>query len=117
MSCVWHVVTGEYPPDSGGVADYTEAVASALAEIGAEIHVWSTGDDSNAGAFVSPGGIRVHRVAGRFGLAGLARLDRRLDQFPDPRTILIQYVPHAFGWKAMNLPFAAWAGWRAIHGD
>jgi hypothetical protein len=22
--------------------------------------------------------------------------------------VLIQYVPHAYGWKAMNLPFVAW---------
>ena len=29
-------------------------------------------------------------------------------------TILIQYVPHAFGWKAMNLPFVAWVLIRRV---
>ena len=43
---LWHIVTGEYPPDSGGVADYTAAVARALADSGAEVHVWSTGDET-----------------------------------------------------------------------
>ena len=49
---------------------------------------------------------------GEFGPAGLRRLDRELDRFPGPRTVLVQYTPHAFGWKAMNLPFAAWAASR-----
>ena len=109
---IWHIVTGEYPPDLGGVADYTAAVAGALADTGAEVHVWSTGDVPDAVAL--PGGVWVHRVAGWFGPAGLARMDRKLDRFPGPRTILIQYVPHAFGWKAMNLPFVAWALIRRV---
>src|SRR5208337_3664604 len=70
------------------------------------------GDEADTVAL--PGGVWVHRVAGRFGPAGLARLDRELGRFPGPRTILIQYVPHAFGWKAMNLPFVAWAWIRSI---
>lgn len=108
----WHVVTGEYPPDSGGVADYTAAVASALADSGVEVHVWSNGDQP--GPVTLPGEVTVHRVAGSFGPSGLARLDRDLNRFPGPRTILIQYVPHAFGWKAMNLPFVAWALMRRV---
>jgi len=111
----WHLVTGEYPPDPGGVADYTAAVAAALADTGAEVHVWAPGDAD--GPVARPGWLAVHRVARRFGPAGLAQLDRGLDRFVGPRTVLIQYVPHAFGWKAMNLPFAAWAGWRARLGD
>jgi hypothetical protein len=94
------------------VADYTAAVAGALADTGAEVHVWAPGDaDSPVAASC---GVTVHRVAGRFGPAGLGRLDRELDRFPGPRTILVQYVPHAFGWKAMNLPFAAWALTRRV---
>ena len=108
----WHIITGEYPPDSGGVADYTAAVAGALADTGAEVHVWASGDEPDAVAL--PGGVAVHRVASGFGPPGLARMDRRLDRFPDPRTILIQYVPHAFGWKAMNLTFVAWVLIRRV---
>ena len=108
----WHIVTGEYPPGLGGVADYTAAVADALAESGAEVHVWSTGDEPDTVAL--PGRVRIHRVAGSFGPSGLARLDRDLNRFPGPRTILIQYVPHAFGCKAMNLPFVAWVLIRRV---
>ncbi len=111
-SRIWHMVTGEYPPDQGGVADYTAYLAQALVGAGAEVHVWAPGDADGPAA--GPGGVVVHRVAGRFGPSGLARLDRELDRFPGPRTILIQYVPPAFGWKAMNLPFVAWALARRV---
>jgi glycosyltransferase involved in cell wall biosynthesis len=35
-------------------------------------------------------------------------LDRALDALPEPRRLFVQYVPHAFGWKAANLPFCFW---------
>jgi len=64
------MVTGEYPPDLGGVPHYTAAVAGALADTGAEEHVWAAGDE--LGTVVLPGGVGVHGVVGRFGPAGLA---------------------------------------------
>ncbi len=108
----WHILTGGYPPEPGGVADYTASVAGAMVDGGAEVHVWCRGELTRPG--VEPSGVVVHRVAGRFGSAGLARLGRELDGFPGPRKILIQYSPPAFGWKAMNLPFAAWVLSRRI---
>ena len=108
----WHLLTGEYPPDPGGVADYTATVATALAAAGTEVHVWAPGHAE--GSADGRGGVAVHRVAGGFGPGGLVRLNHGLDRFAGPRTILIQYVPHAFGWKAMNLPFVAWALIRRI---
>jgi glycosyltransferase involved in cell wall biosynthesis len=111
----WHILTGEYPPEPGGVADYTASLARALAAAGHVAHVWCRGDSTRPAA--EPGGVCDHRGAGRYGPTGLARLDEELDRFPGPRTILIQYVPHAYGWKAMNLPFAAWAASRARRGD
>ena len=51
-------------------------------------------------------------AAGPVGLRGLRWLDRELAR-KRPDRILIQYVPHAFGLKAMNLPFAAWIAVRA----
>src|SRR5207247_1260480 len=33
---------------------------------------------------------------------------RALNRSPAPRRILVQYVPHAFGWKGANLPFCLW---------
>jgi glycosyltransferase involved in cell wall biosynthesis len=110
----WHIVTGEYPPDRGGVADYTASVAAVLAERGVDVHVWSAGAEVGSDEVVGPEGVTVHRLAGCFGPGGLARLDRALDRFPGPRTILIQYVPQLFGWKAMNVAFALWAWGRRL---
>jgi hypothetical protein len=55
----WHIVTGEYPPDVGGVADYTETVAHALHASGDRVHVWTAGT-----AGTTPGAVMVHRVFG-----------------------------------------------------
>lgn len=108
----WHFLTGEYPPDRGGVADYTALVAAGLAKHGSAVHVWSTGE--SAEPIVEPCGVVVHRVAGRFGWAGLARLNRELNRCPEPRILCVQYVPHAFGWKAMNVAFIAWVVGRRL---
>ncbi len=40
-SPIWHILTGEYPPEPGGVSDYTALVAGGLAEAGIEVHVWT----------------------------------------------------------------------------
>ena len=40
----WHLVTSEYPPDIGGVSDYTAQLARALAGAGDEVHVWCPGE-------------------------------------------------------------------------
>jgi glycosyltransferase involved in cell wall biosynthesis len=49
----------------------------------------------------------VCRLPDNFGPRGLPKLDLELHRYR-PHRILIQYVPHAYGWKAMNLPFALW---------
>ncbi len=106
----WHLVTGEYPPEPGGVSDYTALLARALAPHVGEVHVWCRG---NAGVPIDEGGgVIVHRVCGGFGPAGLLRADRGLDRFPAPRAVVVQYVAQGFGFKAMNLPFAAWVASR-----
>jgi len=100
----WHLLTGEYPPQPGGVADYTRLVARALADTGARVHVWAPGE----AAVSQEESVTVHRAPGLFSPTGLVRLTRELDACPGPRRLLLQYVPHAFGLKAMNVPFCAW---------
>ncbi|MCY1016818.1 glycosyltransferase family 4 protein [Pyxidicoccus sp. MSG2] len=100
----WHVLTGEYPPQPGGVSDYTRQVATALVRAGQEVYVWAPGD---SGVHVEDG-VTVHRVPGLFTPVGLTKLARGLDACAGPRRLLLQYVPHAFGMKAMNVPFCAW---------
>lgn len=106
----WAVVTGEYPPQHGGVSDYTRLVARGLAAAGDAVTVYAP---ACPGAAPEDPGVTVVRLPGHFGPRGLAALDRRLAARPRPDRVLIQYVPHAFGWKAMNLPFAAWVAARA----
>jgi glycosyltransferase involved in cell wall biosynthesis len=57
-------------------------------------------------------GITVHRLLGRFGPRDLEILDRFLTRLPKPCRLLVQYVPHAFGCKGMNIPFCWWLSRR-----
>jgi len=104
----WAIITGEYPPQPGGVSDYTRLVAQGLAEAGDEVHVWAA--ECPQPTPPDPG-VEVHRLSGRFGPRALVTLDRALDRNAFDR-ILVQYVPHAFGWKAMNVPFCLWLASR-----
>jgi glycosyltransferase involved in cell wall biosynthesis len=103
----WHVLTGEYPPQLGGVGDYTRHVARGLAATGDVVHIWAPpcGDCREPDA--PEPGIVVHRLPDRFGSRSLRVLTRELDKHPDAR-LLLQYVPHSFGWRAANLPFCWW---------
>ena len=107
----WHLITGEYPPQPGGVSDYSFLVAHALAANGDNVRVWAPecGQDTRTGA---PGTDKstewpkVSRLPGRFGVKALAVLGRELKRTPGQ--VIVQYVPHAFGYNAMNLAFSAW---------
>jgi glycosyltransferase involved in cell wall biosynthesis len=60
----------------------------------------------------------VHRELGALSPADLRRVGRQLDQFPAPRRLLVQWVPHAFGYRSMNVGFCRWLWSRAArHGD
>ena len=61
LHACWHVITNEYPPQTGGVSDYTQQVARALVEQGDEVHVWCPAwreVENHAD------GVRVHRQLG-----------------------------------------------------
>src|ERR1700687_277481 len=99
----WHLITGEYPPQPGGVSDYTRLVAIELARGGDAVTVVGPGPPLSSSVEL---GTMVHRLPGNFGFNALRILDRAL--VAAPGRILVQYTPHAFGLKAMNLPFALW---------
>jgi glycosyltransferase involved in cell wall biosynthesis len=92
------------------VSDYTRLVAERLAALGDEVTVYAPPPDIVPEP--APSGLRVIRLPDHFGVRGLRRLDWELSYDP-PDRVLIQYVPHAFGMKAMNLLFAAWVAARA----
>jgi glycosyltransferase involved in cell wall biosynthesis len=105
---VWRLITGEYPPQNGGVSDYSRLVAKGLAASGDTVHIYAppiqvTEDQER--------GVEIHRLPGHFDPRSLRVLGRELSNPAGDRTddvVLVQYVPHAFGFKAMNLPFCLW---------
>lgn len=101
----WHILTGEYPPQPGGVSDYTRNIARGLAEAGDRVCVWAP---ACPGPEPRDAGVEVRRLPGHFGPRALAYLSRHL---PRPAHLLVQYVPHGLGFKSMNLLFCLWL-WR-----
>ena len=100
----WHIISCEYPPKLGGVADYTRSVATELASRGDSVHVWaptSTREEQ----------FTVHDTDG-FGPVALWRLGRSLNRFPKAH-LLVQWVPHGYGLRALNFFFCAWLLYRA----
>ncbi len=101
---IWHIITGEYSPQPGGVSDYTWLVANGLASDSNTVHVWAPQCDlpDNGAAEVE-----VHRLPGHFGPHALSIIASAIRANPGS-AVLVQYVPHAYGFKAMNLPFCLW---------
>ncbi|HEV2905551.1 MAG TPA: hypothetical protein VGW32_10905, partial [Pyrinomonadaceae bacterium] len=136
-----HIITSEYPPQPGGVSDYTRIVAEGLAAAGDEVHVWcpavsplstprrGAGGEVAAGApTINPspfmgsetrtsGGVFVHSEMSGFAPCDLRRTSRLLNQFPAPRRVLVQWVPHGYGCRSMNLVFCLWLWLRSLRGD
>jgi glycosyltransferase involved in cell wall biosynthesis len=113
-SC-WHIITSEYPPQAGGVSDYTHGVAAGLAAQGDEVHVWCP---TCPGTQQQAEGVIVHRELGTLAPSDLRRVGRELDRFSSPRRLLVQWVPHGYGYRSMNLMFCWWLWNRAArHGD
>jgi glycosyltransferase involved in cell wall biosynthesis len=109
----WHIITSEYPPDVGGVSDYSRQVAEGLARIGDEVHVWCP--RATMGSAVA--GLHVHPELGLIRPSDLRRLDGHLRSFDGPRRLLVQWVPHGFGYHSMNVWFCLWLARRAWAGD
>ena len=111
----WHILSPEFPPRIGGVGDYVFLLVRALAEQGDQVHVWCSGPGQ-----ADPGlpDVEVHPQLGNLDPLALWRVGRAINQFPKPRHIVLQWVPHGFGWRSMNLPFCFWMWGRSrLRGD
>ena len=108
---LWHLITPEFPPLVGGVSEHSRVLADAAVRRGLDVHVWT-----RTGA-VPRDGVHVHTTPGSFSAADLARTAAALDGYPGPRDILLQWVPHGFGYRGMNARFARWIAGRAAAGD
>ena len=105
----WHLVTCEYPPQLGGVSDYTRLIAEQLAMSGDEVHVWCP----PAGRRPVSNGVTLHEDLGQARISDLRRFGRHLSKSRGPRRVLVQWVPHGYGFRSMNLPFCFWLWIRA----
>lgn len=113
----WHILTGEYPPRPGGVADYSASVARGLADAGETVHVWTADPASPQDGPAVEDGVTVHRRRGGWRPADLARLGAALDATAGPRRLLVQYAPPAWGRKGANLAFCRWLRGRRRRGE
>lgn len=110
----WDIVTCEFPPDVGGVSDYASTMALALASAGCDVHVWCSGSAPRESA----GRVRIHVVPDAFTPGGLRRMGRELDASGARRRLFVQWVPHGYGYRSLNLWFALWlAARRYLRGD
>jgi glycosyltransferase involved in cell wall biosynthesis len=110
----WHIVTGEYPPQPGGVGDYSRLVAAGLAAAGDSVHVWCPALE---GQPADEPGVHVHAIAGAWRSSDLERLDNELGAIPGRKRLLVQWVPHAYGRRSLNVGFCEWVRRRARKGD
>lgn len=101
----WVILTGEFPPQPGGVSDYTRLIARALAATGDLVQVCAPPSSVQES---TEDGVSVHRLPDLFGRGSRTELARIFKKLPKDTRVFVQYVPHAFGWKAMNLPFCVW---------
>ncbi len=113
----WVVLTGSYPPDQGGIADYTFVLVKRLAQLGSRVWVF-TGPGDPSGPHPEIDGVTVKRLPAHFTPAALLALESQIAALPQPREILVQYVPQAFGPRAnsrfygLPLWLCAWLNWR-----
>jgi len=95
------LVTGEYPPMEGGVADYSHIIGQRLAARGVEVHVLTSGD---AGPSGEREGITVHAAMPDWSFRSSYKAFGELLEQVRPDVINIQYQTAAFGMHpAINL--------------
>jgi glycosyltransferase involved in cell wall biosynthesis len=104
----WYILTGEYPPAPGGVSDYTRQVAEGLAARGETVTVCAPAGRDQSRFSEKRNGVNIQWLPGHFRWRGLGALRTYLNGETPGGRLLVQYVPHAFGWKAMNVPLCAW---------
>jgi hypothetical protein len=99
----WTILTCEFPPDCGGVGDYSAQVAAALAAAGDEVTVVCPPLPSLPAALT---GVRVVVLDDVYGRRSRDWMDHLLGE--RHTTVLVQYVPTAFGMGGANIPFCRW---------
>ena len=93
---------------------HMELLADGLARVGEEVHVW----EPQRTVLHCGTGVEIHKTLGKLGLADFWRTGKAINAFPGPRRLLVYWVPHAYRYRAMNVPFCVWIWFRsAWHKD
>ena len=115
MQINWVIITGEYPPQPGGVSDYTKQVCEALVSAGDSVLVIAPSEKPipSTARRDTVNGVNVHRISDNFRSKGRHEIDAMLRSIENPR-ILIQYTPQSFGLHGMNVGFARWVHQKRV---
>src|SRR3954447_9033665 len=70
------LISASYPPAPGGVADYTQHLARAIAELGHEVQVLTSSAPRPAQGEYNDAAVEVLRTVPRWGVAGLSEIVR-----------------------------------------
>ena len=114
MTYIWHLITSEFPPDVCGVGDQSLLLARELATHGDEVHVYTRKTEAQPPSIER---VHVNQVFRDYGRSDLRQLGELLDRHPAPRRVLVQWVPHGYGFRSLNLHIARWLFRRGAAGD
>lgn len=106
----YHIVLGEGTMQAGGMCAHMSLLADGLATRSQEVHVWAPATTEIDAKCAT---VKIHKTLGRLSPAGFRRTGEALRSFPAPRRLLVYWVPHAYGWKSMNVPFCIWVWMRS----
>lgn len=118
-----HLITCEYPPLIGGVSEHSRVLAERAAAEGFDVHVWTATNRTSGRGTADirdrrhSRNIEVRPALGDFSSSALAMADMALDEWPAPRRLVLQWVPHGYGRKGLNVAFSRWIRRRARAGD
>jgi glycosyltransferase involved in cell wall biosynthesis len=93
------MISGEYPPDQGGVGDFTSQLAHALSDLGSRVHVITGGPRNTrpaTGSESRPTDVTVHRTISKWGW-GCWREVLNLAGDLSLEILNVQYQAAAFG--------------------
>lgn len=123
----WIILTPSFPPDQGGIADYTWVLARELARQGDSVNIW-TGPLAGVDGGPSTPGISTFHLPAHFTPGSCRMLKREIERVSEPKRILVQYNPQPLGprkasrFKGLPLWFAWWLRqlegvpvWLVIH--
>ena len=100
----WLILTPEYPPTIGGVSDYSRILSQALSKDSTQVAVLSSGYSKT---FID-GKVTVKCCLGAFLPWDLFGAGSKALKNQKGSIIFLQWVPHGFGLKSINVFFVFW---------